>query len=48
MADRLMSIPNDNAQNYPTCTIKLMIETFEHLNKWNKIHYCYQSCKNNE
>ncbi len=30
MADKLMYIPNNDAQNYPLCRLKLMVETFEH------------------
>ena len=31
MADKFMYIPNDNAQNYPFCRLKLVVEKFEHL-----------------
>ena len=31
MADRFMYIPNDDAQNYTTCILQLMIETFGHF-----------------
>ena len=27
--DKLMQIPNDDTQNYPFCTLKLVAETFE-------------------
>ena len=29
-----MYIPNDETQNYPFCILKLVVETFEHSNKW--------------
>ena len=29
MADKFIYIPNDNTQNYPFCTLKLVVETFE-------------------
>ena len=30
MADKLIYIPNDDAQNYPFCRLKLMVERFKH------------------
>ena len=30
MANKLMYIPNYDAQNYPFCRFKLEVETFEH------------------
>ena len=30
IADKLMYIPNDDAQKYPFCRLKLVVETFEH------------------
>ena len=30
MADKLMYIPNDDAQNYPLCKLQFTVETFEH------------------
>ena len=30
MADKLMFIPNNDTQNYPFCSAKLVVETFEH------------------
>ena len=32
MADKFMYIPNDDTQNYPFCSVKLGVETFEHSN----------------
>ena len=31
MADRFIYISNNDGQNYPLCTLKLAVETFEHL-----------------
>ena len=30
MEDKLMYIPNNDAQNYPFCRLQLVVETFEH------------------
>ena len=37
MADKLMYtyIPNNDAQNYPFCGLKLVVETFKHFNLMN-------------
>ena len=34
MADKLMYMPNDNTQNYPLCTLQLVVqnEMFGHSN----------------
>ena len=36
MADKLMHIPNDDFQNYPLCTLGLVVETFQ-LNLMNQL-----------
>ena len=39
MADKIKYIPNDDTQNYPFCSLKLFVETFElntQLNEWIK------------
>ena len=36
MVDKMIYISNDDTQNYPFCTLKLVVETYE-LNK-SKIH----------
>ena len=33
MADKFMYIPNDDTQNYPFCTLPLVVETFGHSTK---------------
>ena len=35
MADKLIYIFNNDTQNYPFYRLKLVVETFEHLTKWN-------------
>ena len=30
MADKLMYIPNDDIQNYPSCRLQFVVETFEY------------------
>ena len=30
MADKLMYIPNDDAQKYPFCKLQLVVKTFKH------------------
>ena len=30
MADKLIYIPNNDAQNYPFCRLQLVVETFGH------------------
>ena len=44
LADKSMYIPNDDTQNYPFCTLKLVVETYE----LNKSKFTYQSCLTNE
>ena len=45
MVDKLMYKPNDDTQNYPFCSVKLVVETFEHLIKQPiKIDLSPQSC----
>ena len=34
MADKLISIPNNDTQNHPLCRIKLVVETFGNSTKW--------------
>ena len=36
MADKLIYISKDNTQNYPFCTLKLVVETFWHLKEPTK------------
>ena len=36
MADKLMYILNDYTQNYPFCTLQLVVEKFRHLTKINQ------------
>ncbi len=43
MADKLF--PNNDKQNYPFCTLQLMIEMFGHITKWtnqSKFNKIYQ------
>ena len=49
IADKLMYIPKDDAQNYLFCRLKLVIESLEQwavnlMNKLIKIQYSSQSC----
>ena len=34
MADKLIYIPNDDAQNYPVCRLQSMVEMFGHSTLW--------------
>ena len=34
MADGLMYIPKDDAQNHPVCRLQLVVETFGLSSKW--------------
>ena len=46
-----MYIPNDDAQNYPFCRLKLVVETFGHLTKWtnqSKANKSPLGCEANE
>ena len=37
MHDKLMYIPNDDAQNYAFCRLQLLVEKFEHSTNQNSI-----------
>ena len=46
MANKLVYIPIDDTQNYPFCSVKLVVGTFE--NQPIKINLSPQSCKATE
>ena len=48
MGDKCLYIPNDNTQNYSICRLKLVLETFEHLNLMKQPIKSPQSCLTNE
>ena len=51
MADKMMYTPNDETQNYPVCTLALVVEMFgqsKKLNNQSKFNKSPQSCQANE